>query len=72
MYGSFAEIYLPNYICSELMFKLVGVPWVLTSVATMEGLQVRKGQTNEDISKPQIIHKVDNNHADNRLMLTIF
>lgn len=45
------QIYLPNFICSELMFKLVGVPWVLTSVATKRKAAGQKGgKPIEDIS----------------------
>lgn len=67
------EIYLPNYICSELMFKLVGVPWVPTGVATKQKAAGQKGGNQLKISVwPQIIHKVDNKHAGYRLMPTIF
>lgn len=37
------QIYLPNYICSELMFKLVSVPWAPTSVATKQKAAGQRG-----------------------------
>lgn len=67
------QIYLPNYICSELMVKLVSVPWVPTSVATKQKAAGQRGGNQLKISVwPQIIYKVDNKHADNRLMPPIF
>lgn len=67
------QIYLPNYICSELMVKLVSVPWVPTSVATKRKAAGQSGGNQLKISVwPQIIYKLDNKHADNQLMPTIF
>lgn len=67
------QIYLPNYICSELMVKLVSVPWVPTGVATKRKAAGQRGGNQLKMSVwPQIIYKVDNKHADNRLMPTIF
>lgn len=70
---AFQQIYLPNYICYELMVKLVSVPWVPTSVATKRKAAGQRGGNQLKISVwPQIIYKLDNKHADNQLMPTIF
>lgn len=43
------QIYLPNYSLLQLMFKLVSLPWVPTSVATKQraATDQRWGQSTE-------------------------
>lgn len=51
------------------MFKFVSAPWASTSVATKKKAVGTKGGNRSRLSVgPQIIHKVDNKYANDRLI----